>query len=179
MPLPTNEYLMHKEHEWDKYFLSVCEIVGSHSKCLSRKIGALIVRDRSILSTGYNGPPRGVPLCAQRLTTTDEKDPLFNQPIKDEELNCPRRLLGYASGQGLEYCTAAHAERNCIANAARSGTCTNGAYLYLNTVLPCKDCMAEIINAGIRIVVCYPGEYDRLSGWMAKHAKVQVRRFEP
>jgi len=179
MPLPTNEYLMHKEGEWDKYFMSICDIVGSHSKCLSRKIGALIVRDRSILSSGYNGPPRGVPHCAKRLETTDEKDTLFNQPIPTGEIQCPRRLLGYSSGQGLEYCIAAHAERNSIANAARNGTCTAGAILYLNTVLPCKDCMAEIINAGIHIVVCYPGEYDRLSGWMAKYAKVQIRRFEP
>lgn len=178
MSLPTCEYIMHKEREWDSYFLGLCNEVSKRSKCLSRKIGSIIVKDHSIISTGYNGPPRSVPHCADRLVATDEKDPLFNQPIQAGDIQCPRRLLGYASGEGLEFCTAAHAERNCIANSARSGVCTSGGTLYLNTVLPCKDCMAEIINAGIHIVVCYPGEYDRLSLWMAKHAKIAVRRFE-
>lgn len=178
MPLPLHEYIIRKETEWDTYFMKICKAVGDHSKCLSRQIGAIIVKDRSIISTGYNGPPRGVPHCADRLVNIDEKDPLFNQLVPTGIPECPRRLLGYPSGEGLEHCPAAHAERNCIANAARVGVCTTGGTMYLNTILPCKDCMAEIINAGIHVIVCTPGEYDSLSGWMAKHSKVQVRRFE-
>lgn len=175
---PTR-YVMVRSQKWDTYFMSICDAVSRHSKCLSRHIGAVLVRDNSILSTGYNGPARGVPRCNERVFSLTDDDPLADEDFVPVPDSCPRRLLGCPSGEGLEYCIAAHAERNCIANAARMGVCTNGATLYLNTVLPCKDCMAEVINAGIYKIICHPGEYDQLSGWMARCAGLKIQRWQP
>jgi dCMP deaminase len=159
--------------------MGICEAVSKHSKCLSRHIGAVIVRDHSIVSTGYNGPARGVPHCAERVFALTDNDPLADEDFVPHGDTCPRRLLGLPSGEGLEYCIAAHAERNCIANAARMGVSTLSCTLYLNTVLPCKDCMAEIINAGITKVICLDGQYDKLSGWMANCAGLKIQRWAP
>lgn len=143
--------------KWDDYFLNVCNAVGSKSPCLSRNIGCVIVRDNSIVSTGYNGPPRGYPHC---------------------EGECPRHKKGFKSGEGLVECPAAHAETNAIANAARIGATTIGASLYLNTVIPCKDCFALIVNAGIKEVVCSELKfYHEMSAQMAYFGKVFIRRF--
>ena len=112
--------------EWDRYFRSVCLAVASKSPCHSRKIGAILVRDKSIVATGYNGPPRGVPHC----------DP-----------SCPRREAGYRSGEGLHLCPATHAEVNCVINAARLGVVTLGTTLYMNAPFPCMECTKDLINA--------------------------------
>lgn len=165
---------------WNKYYMGICEAVAQKSACLSRQIGSLIVLNNSIISTGYNGPPRGIPHCSDRLMGIDQLDPLYNKTlVLPDEPTCPRKLLGFKSGEGLEYCIAAHAERNCIANAARSGVKTFDGTLYLNTVLPCKDCMTSIINSGIKAIVCYEGEYDSLSLWMAKKANLKILRYQP
>jgi dCMP deaminase len=147
---------------WDEYFYEICKAVSMNSKCLSRQIGALIVRDNSIISTGYNGPPRKIIHCSQKGNTI-----------------CPRRLLGFDSGQGLDRCPAAHAETNAIANAARLGVSCIGATLYLNCVLPCKNCAASIINAGIIEVVATELQgYDMLGQDMLFQAGIIVRAFE-
>lgn len=175
-----DQYYMAKVRKWDTYYMDICYAIAKKSPCMSRQIGAVLVRNNSIISTGYNGPARGVPHCDQRLQQPDYNDPLYGTLVPiPANLECPRRLLGFPSGKGLEYCTAVHAEVNCISNAARSGVSTLGATLYLNTVMPCKDCMATVINAGITLIVCYPKEYDSLSKWMADKAHVKVRRFEP
>ena len=122
-----------QSQKWDKYFSTICKAVASKSPCLSRQIGVVLVRDKSIISTGYNGPARGFPHC--------------------EGPNCPRKDMGYKSGEGLEHCPAAHAETNAIANAARIGTKVKGSTLYMNSVIPCKFCAVSIVNAGIREVV--------------------------
>ena len=144
---------------WDKYFYSICEAVGKNSKCLSRQIGAILVMDKVVICTGYNGPPRGVPHCEGSI--------------------CPRRTAGYKSGEGLHLCPAAHAERNAIIQAARLGIMTKGSALYLNTQMPCKDCLIEIINAGINEVVCVDMKlYDEKSEFILKHSELSIRIFD-
>lgn len=144
---------------WDAYFLSICNAVGSNSKCMSRKIGAILVRDKVVICTGYNGPPRGIAHC--------------------EGEECPRRTAGYKSGEGLHLCPAAHAERNAIVQAARLGIQTKEATLYLNTGVPCKDCLIEMINAGISEIVCTNiFFYDNLSETILNQSHLKVREFE-
>lgn len=141
---------------WDRYLLTICNAVSQNSKCLSRKLGAVLVRNNSIVATGYNGPARGVKHC--------------DGPV------CPRRVFGYPSGEGLHLCPAVHAEANCIANAARLGVCTEGCTLYLNWLTPCKDCLSILINAGIREVVTNTvGTYGYLVGQILETQAIHIR----
>jgi len=116
----------------DLYFYNLCVAIASKSHCLSRQIGAILVFEDSIISTGYNGPPRGVSHC---------------------EHACPRKAVGYPSGEGLHLCPAAHAEANCIVNAARLGIQTLDSTMYMNCPIPCAECTKLIINAGITHLV--------------------------
>jgi dCMP deaminase len=118
--------------DWDNYFMAIASVVATRSTCLRRKVGAVIVRDRQIISTGYNGAPKGVPHCA--------------------EVGCLREKLGIPSGERHEICRGAHAEINAIAQAAATGTITAGADLYC-THEPCSFCTKAMINAGIRRVL--------------------------
>lgn len=120
------------EMNWDQYFFNLTHVVASRSRCKSRQIGALLARDNVVITTGYNGPPRGYPHCE----------------------TCPRHNLGYASGEGLHLCPAAHAEQNCLANAARLGVNVKDSVMYMTCEVPCKTCMALIVNAGIAGIVC-------------------------
>ncbi len=148
---------------WDRYFRNICVAVASKSPCLSRQIGAILVRDNSIVSTGYNGPARGYPHCEGK--------------IPFEERVCPRRTAGYKSGEGLYMCPAAHAEGNTIANAARIGASTVGTTLYMNCVIPCKDCAIILVNAGIvEIVVDDLIYFHEMSEGVLE--KVKIRRFD-
>ena len=145
-------------NRWDKYFHNICIAVASKSPCLSRQIGAILVRDKSIVATGYNGPARNYPHC---------------------EGECPRKLKGYKSGEGLVECPAAHAEGNCIANAARLGVCTVGTTLYMNSIVPCKDCMILLVNAGITEVVIEKYEwYHEMSADISIYGGIKIREFE-
>jgi len=135
-------------------------MVGKQSKCFSRQIGVVLVRDKSIISTGYNGPPRGIPHCEER----------------SKQAICPRRVEGYKSGNGLHICVAAHAELNAILNAARMGICTKDATLYCDCGIPCKNCLIALINAGIEEIVCTNMDYyDDLSPFLLGHSNIQVR----
>ena len=144
---------------WDSYFLNICNAVASKSPCLSRNIGAIIVRDHSIVSTGYNGPARGYPHCIGDV--------------------CPRRAKGYQSGHGLAECPAAHAEANAVSNAARLGTCVRGCTMYMNTrEIACKDCMTTIVNSGIvELVTLELISYHEMSFDIARYGKIRLRRF--
>lgn len=155
---------------WDEYFMNICNEVAKNSKCMSRRVGALIVRDKSIISTGYNGPPRGIIPCSERVIEwTDDK------VYTDFEM-CPRQFFGYASGEGLHLCPAAHAEVNAITNAARLGVSVLGASLYLNTISPCKNCAGLIINAGIKEVISISKDpYDTLGIYMLKETGIAYR----
>lgn len=147
---------------WDNYFLNMCNTVAQNSKCLSRKIGAIIVRDKSVVSTGYNGPPRNVQPCNLRWNTDlREYWDRDNESYPPSD-TCPRYHLGFKSGEGLHICIAGHAERNALINAARNGIATRGAIMYMNCAMPCIPCLIEIINAGIKeIVITSPTIYDK------------------
>jgi len=150
--LPSSIY----KQKWDSYFLGICNAVAVNSPCLSRHIGAILVRDHSILSTGYNGPARGVPHC---------------QNI------CPRRAIGHSSGEGLDICPAQHAEENCISNAARLGVSVADSTLYMNFKIPCKNCLGTLINAGVEeVVVKDVTVYDKYSSHLIH--MIKIRPFE-
>lgn len=147
-----------KRISWDQYFSSMTEIVSKRSSCVSRQVGAVIVKDNVMLSTGYNGSPKGLPNCCDIGV-------------------CHRRELGYGSGEGLQHCRAAHAETNAIALAAKNGQCIDGATIYINTQ-PCGECTKLLVNAGIKEVV-YTQDYPNSpSEQLLKDAGVLVRKLQ-
>ena len=168
--------------KWDAYFLNVCETIASNSNCFSRQIGAILIRDKSIVATGYNGPPRDVPHCGKRRfeldhNLRDRMTKTIDPSIIDTD-RCPRRVMGFESGDGLDYCIAIHAEQNCIANAARLGISTLDTDLYINNQIPCKICLDMLINAGIRIITVTMLEcYDDQSPYLINYSKIEVRDF--
>ncbi len=122
---------------WDDYFMEIAHVVAKRSNCLRRSVGAVVVRDRHILSTGYNGTPRHVKNCF--------------------EGGCPRCSGKAVSGTHLDECLCTHAEQNAICQAACYGVSIEGSSIYV-TISPCLTCAKMIINAGIREVV-YAGDY--------------------
>lgn len=181
------DYLDTKRKRWDSYFHSICEAVATKSPCLSRQIGAILVRDHSVVATGFNGPARGIPHCGHDRFMKDEtlkdiKDyKLFKEVYKHSDIKntCPRKLLGYTSGTGMEWCTAQHAEANCIANAARLGVSTVDTILYMNCVIPCKSCFGILINAGIvEIVIDDITPYDVHTKFLIENSKIKIRKFD-
>lgn len=171
-----------KMSKWDTYFLNVCEVIAANSMCMSRHNGAILVRDNSIIATGYNGPPRGVPHCGRdriefdhflRDRMTKTLDPTFTDIDR-----CPRKAMGFESGDGLDYCIAAHAEQNCVANAARLGVTTLGSELYMNDQIPCKVCLVILINAGIHSIIVTRLEcYDDAGQYLVNYGGLSVRNF--
>jgi len=127
----------------DEYYLGIAEAVSKRSTCLRRRFGAIIVKDDAIVSTGYNGPARGVINC--------------------HVVGCLKDEVNMPEYKGYDYCTAVHAEENCIINAARHGVSVLGGVLYiqgdypetgkLTEANPCDRCKRALINAGIRTVV--------------------------
>lgn len=130
---------------WDEYFMQIARIVALRSNCMKRKVAAVVVKDRRIISTGYNGTPRGVKNC--------------------NEGGCPRCNALADSGTRLDECLCSHAEENAIVQAAYHGISVKGATLY-STFSPCLICTKIIINAGIERVV-YNLDYP-LSGTASK-----------
>lgn len=139
---------------WDEYFLSIAHLVSKRSTCLRRKVGAVLVRDKRILATGYNGAPSKIAHCAKA--------------------GCIREKLKIPSGERHELCRGLHAEQNAFLQAALHGTSLKDASLY-STIQPCIICAKMIINAGIKEIVI-DGDYpDRLSKNLLKQAKVKIR----
>ncbi len=140
---------------WDKYFMQIARDVAIRSTCLrpGRQIGAVIVKDKRLLTTGYNGAPRGVPHCS--------------------EVGCLRQRLDIPSGERHELCRGIHGEANAIIQAALHGVSTEGATLYC-TNHPCSFCMKEIINAGIVRIVCEKDYPDELAKELAKEAGIKI-----
>lgn len=171
---------------WDIYFHGICESVSLKSPCLSRKIGAILVRDHSIVSTGFNGPSRGIPHCGRERLLHDNAQReivdrlLMLNPIRRRlDTECPRRVLGYESGTHMELCPAQHAEENAISNAARLGVSVLGTTLYMNCIIPCKNCYGTLINAGIvEIVVDKTDVYDKHTQYLIDNSSIKIRRFE-
>ena len=142
---------------WDEYFISIAEMVSTRSTCLRRKVGAVFVKDRRIISTGYNGPPSGLKHC--------------------EEVGCLREKLGVPSGERHELCRGLHAEQNAIIQAALHGVSTKGAILYC-THCPCSLCTKMLINAGINRVIYKEGYPDWLAKKIAKEAGLPMVQFK-
>jgi len=169
---------------WDKWFYNMCVEVSKNSKCLSRQIGAILVRDKSIVSTGYNGPARSVPHCWERYTI----DPALRKMLRERSIDpddprqhntCPRQTAGFKSGEGLEWCVAGHGERNALINAAREGIRTKGAKLYMNCGVPCTPCLVEIINAGIEEIIVTKMEfYDVSAKYLLDNSNLKVRVYD-
>jgi len=145
-----------KQKEWDIYYMRLARLVGEKSKCLSRKIGSVLVKDNSILSTGYNRPARGIPPSSYRDDSGKYKSVI-------QSLVCPRQRMGYGSGQGIEYCAAVHSEVNTVVQAARNGVSTKDSTLYCWCGVPCPNCSKELINAGVKRIVC-TGYNDYFNG---------------
>lgn len=155
---------MHKRrigmNKWDKRFMELTETVAGWSSCYqeNRHVGAVIVLDKRVLTTGYNGAPAGIMSCADRG-------------------ECLRRKLNIASGTRQELCYAVHAEQNAIIQAARLGIKIEGATLYC-THQPCVICAKMIINAGISRVVYKDGYPDDFSMQLFAEANVRVEKYE-
>lgn len=139
--------------------MGITDLVSRRSTCLRRSVGALLVKDKRILATGYNGPPAGLPHC-------------------DELGGCLRDRLKVPSGERHEISRAIHAEQNAIIQAATSGVNIQGATLY-STHHPCILCTKMVINAGIKRIVVRDGYPDALSGQMLKEARLKVETFKP
>jgi dCMP deaminase len=179
--------------EWDDWYLEICNIVAKKSQCLSRKIGAILVNDKTIVSQGYNGPPRGVITCDERWYADEKMREYAGFSGRDInssgfetfykvmlEGKCPRYVqeMGFKSGQGLEWCVAGHAERNTLINAARFGIATKGLKMYMNCGIPCTPCLVEIINAGIEeIIVTKLTYYDQSAEYLLKQSGLKYRTF--
>ncbi len=152
-----NERLQ-KRPSWDEYFVSITKTVASRSTCLRRKVGAIIVKDKRILTTGYNGAPRGVKSCL-------------------EIGRCLREELQVPSGQRHEICRALHAEQNSIIQAAYHGVQIAGSSIY-STTQPCVLCAKMIINAGIQKIYYYEEYPDQLSLDLLKEAGIELIKLD-
>jgi dCMP deaminase len=141
---------------WDDYFMNIARVVASRSNCIKRKVGTVMVVDRRIVATGYNGTPRGVRNC--------------------NEGGCPRCAGAAESGTRLDECLCSHAEENSISQSAYHGVSVRGASLF-TTFFPCLICTKMIINAGIREVV-YDSPFPalELARRLLEEAGVKVRK---
>lgn len=163
---------------WDEYFFNICRQVARNSKCISRRIGAVLVKDNVIISTGYNGPPRGIPVCDKRWELDEE----FSYKYESDERKkgiCPRRVIGFSSGEGIDICVAAHAEENTILNCARLGIPTKGTTMYMTCGVPCVKCLVKILNTGVsEVVVTKLSFYDESSLYLVNNSELKVRLYD-
>lgn len=142
---------------WDEYFLKIAEMVKTRSTCIRRQVGAVIVKDNKIISTGYNGAASGASHC--------------------NNIGCMREKMGIKSGERHELCVAIHAEQNAIVQAAKYGTPIEGATLYC-TVQPCAICAKMLVNAGIKRIV-FNGTYpDSFAEKILKEGNIELCRRE-
>jgi len=140
---------------WDQYFLGIAGEVAKRSTCLRRQVGCVMVRDRHVLATGYNGSPAGAPHCL--------------------DVGCARE--GIPSGERLDLCRASHAEANAVCQAAHFGEALSGATAYV-TIRPCAGCMRLLIQAGVKRVVFSGGYPDETTVKVAKESGFETRNGE-
>ena len=139
---------------WDDYFMEIAEVVATRSTCLRRQVGAILVKDKHILATGYNGVPTGLEHC--------------------EVCGCLRQKFNVPSGERHELCRGLHAEQNAIIQCAVHGISMVGATLY-STTQPCILCSKMLINAGVKQIV-FQGAYpDDLSLRILKEAGIELQ----
>ncbi|MDO3380024.1 deoxycytidylate deaminase [Geoalkalibacter halelectricus] len=147
---------MAERPSWPEYFMDITRLVAKRSTCLRRQVGAVIVKDKNILATGYNGTPSGITHCS--------------------EVGCLRQKMQVPSGERHELCRGLHAEQNAIIQAAKHGINISGGTLYC-TNTPCIICTKMIINAGLASVVYDDGYPDALSLDMLAEAGVETLSF--
>ncbi|MFU8818982.1 MAG: deoxycytidylate deaminase [Desulfurivibrio sp.] len=138
---------------WDQYFMAITELVAQRATCMRRKVGAVLVRDRRIVATGYNGAPSGVRHC--------------------QEVGCLREQLGVPSGERHELCRGLHAEQNAIIQAALHGVSLRGCTLYC-TNMPCSICSKMLINAAIEAIYYREGYADSMAAAMLEEAGIPL-----
>ncbi len=149
--------VIHRRPSWDEYFMELAGLVSRRATCLRRSVGAVLIKDKKILATGYNGAPSGLAHCT--------------------DTSCLRQKLNIPSGQRHELCRGLHAEQNVLLQAALHGVSTKGSTLYV-TNQPCIICAKMIINAGIKEVVIR-GEYpDKMASRFLKEAGIRVRKIK-
>lgn len=142
-----------KRLSWDEYFMKIADLVSQRSTCLRRQVGCVVVRDKRILATGYNGAPSGLKHC--------------------EDVGCLRNKLKIPSGERQELCRALHAEQNAIIQAAQMGVSLKDSVLYC-THQPCVLCAKMLINAGINKII-FKGDYpDKLALSMLNEGKIKL-----
>ncbi|RJX29252.1 MAG: cytidine deaminase [Dethiobacter sp.] len=142
-----------KRPSWDSYFLEIASVIAGRSTCLRRKVGAILVKDKRLLTTGYNGAPAGLKHCL--------------------EIGCLRQVKNIPSGERHELCRGLHAEQNAIIQAALHGVSIKGADLYC-THHPCSLCSKMLINSGVEKVILKEGYPDELAQQLFKEAEIQV-----
>ena len=142
---------------WENYFMNITNLVAERSTCLRRAVGAVLVKDKRILATGYNGSPANLKHCA--------------------EVGCLREQLGIESGKMHELCRGIHAEQNAIIQAAYHGVSVKGAVIYC-TNQPCSICARMIINAGIVKIYYQSGYADALAKELLGEAKIELKQIE-
>jgi dCMP deaminase len=142
---------------WDEYFIEVARLVSKRSTCLRRSVGAVLVKDKRILATGYNGAPRGLKHCL--------------------DTGCLREKLKIPSGERHELCRALHAEQNALIQASLYGVSVKDSTLY-STNQPCVICAKMLINAGIKEIVISDGYPDKMAMDFLKEAKIKVRKVK-
>ncbi len=144
-----------KRPDWDTYFLEICRLVARRSTCLRRQVGAVLVKDKRILATGYNGAPAGLSHCLS--------------------VGCLREKRKIPSGERHELCRGVHAEMNALIQASHFGVSVNGATMY-STTEPCILCAKLLINAGIRRVVALASYPDAEARKLLRQAKIRVEK---
>ena len=146
-----------KRPSWYEYFMEMAELTAKRSTCMRRHVGAVIVKDRHAIATGYNGAPSGIMHCEERG-------------------GCIRQQLNVPSGQRHELCMALHAEQNAIIQAAVMGNSVEGGTIYI-THQPCAICAKMILNAGIKRIVIKEGYPDELAASILDEAGLKVEKL--
>jgi len=149
--------MKNRRPDWNSYFMEIAHIVSKRSTCMRRSVGALIVKDKRILASGYNGAPTGLKHCM--------------------EVSCLREKMNIASGERHELCRGLHAEQNAVIQAAYHGVTINGAHLYC-THLPCSICIKILINAGIEKVFYLDGYPDGLSMELINESSIALEKVD-
>ena len=148
---------MQQRLPWPQYFMDITYMVAERSTCIRRKVGAIAVKDKRILATGYNGAPANTSHCL--------------------DIGCLREELGIPSGQRHEMCRGLHAEQNVIIQAAVHGVSLDGAEIYCTT-MPCLICTKMLLNCGIKAVYYVEGYNDELAAGMVKEAGVPFIKID-
>ncbi|MCK4422807.1 MAG: cytidine/deoxycytidylate deaminase family protein [Candidatus Omnitrophica bacterium] len=144
-----------KRPSWDEYFMEITKLVATRSTCLRRQVGAILVKDKRILATGYNGAPTGLKHCYDRG-------------------GCLRQKEKIPSGQRHELCRAIHAEMNVLLQASSYGVNIKGSTLYA-TNQPCILCAKMLINAGVKDIIISSGYPDPQAVAILKEAKIKIK----